>query len=108
MPALRSRTVFEVVRGIKAFLGVEAGLTRDEEPLLMGEEIERIRRRMAECVQKNSFEKLARRKAGSEDSASFFRKGVAGDWRGVFTERDRQIYEEIAGNALREMGYSLD
>jgi len=63
---------------------------------------------VSRCVEKNSFEKLARRKAGSEDSASFFRKGVAGDWRGVFTERDRKIYEEIAGGTLREMGYSLD
>ena len=63
---------------------------------------------VSRCVEKNSFEKLARRKAGSEDSASFFRKGVAGDWRGVFTERDRQIYAEIAGDSLRQMGYSLD
>jgi hypothetical protein len=59
-------------------------------------------------VQKNSFEKLARRKAGSEDSASFFRKGVAGDWRNVFTERDQRIYEEMAGDTLQQMGYSVD
>jgi len=63
---------------------------------------------VSRCVEKNSFEKLARRKVGSEDSASFFRKGVVGDWRGVFTDRDRQVYEEIAGGTLREMGYSLD
>ncbi len=63
---------------------------------------------VSRCVEKNSFEKLARRKAGSEDSASFFRKGVAGDWRGVFNEDDRRIYAEVAGGALREMGYSLD
>ncbi len=63
---------------------------------------------VSRCVEKNSFEKLARRKAGSEDSASFFRKGVAGDWRGVFTDRDREVYEGIAGGVLREMGYSLD
>ena len=60
------------------------------------------------CVEKNSFEKLARRRTGQEDSSSFFRKGVAGDWRGVFTEQDRRIYEDIAGDTLQEMGYSLD
>jgi hypothetical protein len=60
------------------------------------------------CVERNSFEKLARRSAGSEDSASFFRKGVAGDWRGVFTARDREVYEQIAGEALKKMGYPLD
>lgn len=60
------------------------------------------------CVERNRFEKLARRSAGQEDSASFFRKGVVGNWRSVFTERDREIYEEVAGETLREMEYSLD
>lgn len=59
------------------------------------------------CVEKNSFEKLARRSAGQEDSTSFFRKGVAGDWRNVFTEGDRRIYEEIAGETLAAMGYPV-
>lgn len=63
---------------------------------------------VSRCVAKNSFEKLARRRSGQEDSSSFFRKGVTGDWRGVFTERDRKIYEDVAGDTLREMGYSLD
>ncbi|HEV8044677.1 MAG TPA: sulfotransferase domain-containing protein, partial [Rubrobacter sp.] len=60
------------------------------------------------CVKQNSFDRLARRSRGQEDAGSFFRKGIAGDWRGVFTKRDREIYEEIAGDTLREMGYSLD
>ncbi|MGB3632910.1 MAG: sulfotransferase domain-containing protein, partial [Rubrobacteraceae bacterium] len=34
------------------------------------------------CVDQNRFEKLAKRSKGEEDAASFFRKGVAGDWRG--------------------------
>jgi hypothetical protein len=33
---------------------------------------------------------------------------VAGDWRSVFTERDRQVYEEIAGDLLSDMGYDRD
>ena len=57
------------------------------------------------CIEKHSFESITQRSAGEEDSASFFRKGVAGDWRGVFTERDRQVYEEIAGDLLSDMGY---
>ena len=60
------------------------------------------------CIEKNSFQKLARRSAGQEDSTSFFRKGIVGDWRGVFTERDRKIYEEIAGEALSKLRYSLE
>jgi hypothetical protein len=60
-----------------------------------------------QCVEKNRFEKLAKRSVGQEDSRSFFRKGIVGDWRSVFTEEDRRIYEEIAGGTLLDMGYSL-
>jgi len=60
------------------------------------------------CVEQNSFESMTKRRKGREDSGSFFRKGVVGDWRRVFTERDREIYEEVAGQTLLEHGYSLD
>jgi glycosyltransferase involved in cell wall biosynthesis len=60
------------------------------------------------CVEQNSFEKLAKRSRGQSDAESFFRKGVAGDWRNVFNERDRKIYREIAGDTLLKIGYTLD
>jgi Sulfotransferase domain len=62
-----------------------------------------------ECVESASFEKLSRgRKRGEEDSASFFRKGVAGDWRNVFTEADKRAFKEAAGVLLVELGYEKD
>src|ERR671920_631297 len=39
------------------------------------------------CIRASSFERVSSRQPGEEDSSSFFRKGVAGDWRDVFTER---------------------
>ena len=57
------------------------------------------------CIRASSFERISSRQRGEEDSHSFFRKGVAGDWRFVFTERDRKIYEELAGERLVEFGY---
>src|SRR5829696_3493106 len=57
------------------------------------------------CVEKNSFESMARRPKGREDSGAFLRKGVAGDWRSVFTDRDREVYEAVARDTLREFGY---
>ena len=63
---------------------------------------------VSRCVQKNSFERAAGRSRGAEESESFFRKGVAGDWRNLFTKSDRDLYEQIAGQTLVEMGYSLD
>ena len=43
-----------------------------------------------------------------EDNSFFLKRGVAGDWRRVFTERDRRVYQEIAGETLLKMGYPLD
>jgi hypothetical protein len=61
------------------------------------------------CVEKASFEKLSGgRKRGEEDAASFFRKGVAGDWKHVFTEKDRRVFKEEAGELLVELGYERD
>ena len=61
------------------------------------------------CVEAASFERLSKgRKRGEEDPTSFFRKGVAGDWRGVFTEEDRRIFKEEAGELLVRLGYEKD
>src|ERR671911_2135984 len=63
---------------------------------------------VSRCVQKNSFERATGRPRGAEESESFFRKGVAGDWRTLFTKSDRDLYEQIAGQTLLEMGYPLE
>jgi len=58
------------------------------------------------CVEAASFEKLSGgRERGREDPKSFFRKGVVGDWENVFTNRDRSIFNEEAGELLSELGY---
>ncbi len=59
------------------------------------------------CIRASSFERVSNRRQGEEDAQSFFRKGVAGDWKNVFTERDRRVYGEIAGKQLAEMGYEV-
>jgi len=58
------------------------------------------------CAEATSFERRSGgRQRGQEDAKSGVRKGVAGDWKGVFTERDRTIFLEEAGPALEELGY---
>jgi hypothetical protein len=82
----------EEVRRLLGFLGVEA----DEEVV-------------KSCVSSASFEKLSKgRKRGEEDPASFFRKGVAGDWGNVFREEDKRVFKEEAGNLLIRLGYEKD
>src|SRR3712207_1704451 len=59
------------------------------------------------CVGAASFEKLSKGRArGEEDPSSFFRKGVAGDWRDAFTDRDRRVFEREAGGFLPKIKYS--
>lgn len=62
-------------------------------------------------VEANNFEKLSGRQRGEEPEGIEFkkrRKGVAGDWRNVFTERDREIFKEEAGDLLLKLGYETD
>ncbi|HVD43791.1 MAG TPA: sulfotransferase domain-containing protein, partial [Rubrobacter sp.] len=61
------------------------------------------------CVSSASFEKLSRgRERGEEDPSSFYRKGVAGDWENYFTEEDRRVFKEEAGELLIRLGYERD
>jgi hypothetical protein len=61
------------------------------------------------CVDSASFEKLSRgRERGEEDPSSFYRKGVAGDWKKYFTEEDRRVFKEEAGELLIRLGYEED
>ena len=63
----------------------------------------------AQAVSSASFEKLSKgRERGQEDVTSFYRKGIAGDWKNYFTERDKEIYKEEAGELLIRLGYERD
>lgn len=62
-----------------------------------------------QAVSSASFEKSTKgRERGQEDTSSFFRKGIAGDWKNYFTERDKQIFKEEAGDLLIRLGYEED
>ncbi|HEX5849540.1 MAG TPA: sulfotransferase [Rubrobacter sp.] len=61
------------------------------------------------CVEAASFERLSKgRKRGEEDPSSFFRKGVAGDWKRAFTGADRETFDREAGGLLLRLGYRSD
>jgi len=80
------------VRRLLEFLGADSG-----------EEVAR------ECVKAASFEQLSGgRSKGEEDSSSFYRKGIAGDWKNHFTQEDRRVFKEEAGELLIRLGYERD
>lgn len=58
------------------------------------------------CVERASFQKMTGgRKRGEEVSSDFRRKGIAGDWIETFTEHDRELFRDLAGSLLVELGY---
>jgi len=64
--------------------------------------------RIAETIDRNSFEKLSGRKSGEEQAGSAIRKGIVGDWRSAFTREARQLFDHYAGDMLIELGYEAD
>jgi len=64
-----------------------------------------------ECVEEASFEKGSGRQRGQDDYPlrhGKYRKGIAGDWKNVFIERDTEIFKETAGDLLIGLGYEKD
>jgi hypothetical protein len=46
--------------------------------------------------------------AASVPWSSFFRKGIVGDRKNVFTEQDKLVFKEEAGELLAKLGYEKD
>lgn len=84
---------FEEMSKLWNFLGVKA-----VEPSL-GEEIK------AEMSSNPDEEWQAKR---NEGIASFLPKGQAGNWRRLFTEKDKSIFKEVAGEMLVKWKYEKD
>lgn len=61
--------------------------------------------RLAEIVDKFSFQKLTNRKPGQEDPHSFIRKGIVGDWKNVFNLEAREVFAKYGGEELKRLGY---
>ena len=77
--------------GILKYLGVEI----DEQ-------------RVRQAVEENSFEATTGRKPGQEDEASFYRKGIAGDWVNYYNEDSCRLIWEKEGWTMRILGYESD
>jgi hypothetical protein len=59
------------------------------------------------CRESGSFKKLSQgRESGQEDRASFFRKGIPGDWKHYFDEPSLQAFRSLTQGLLEELGYA--
>lgn len=62
-----------------------------------------------EIVEKHHFAKMSGgRTRGEQDSDSFVRKGVAGDWEQHFTPKLKHQFKKHAGQVLIDFGYESD
>ena len=61
------------------------------------------------CIERASFERATKgRQRGEERPTEFLRRGIAGEWREVFTQKDRAVFRDSAGDFLIELGYEPD
>ncbi len=83
---------FEEMKKVWQFLGVEA------EPSL--------ERAILEEMRSNPDEEWQSRR--NEDIASFLPKGQSGNWARLFSERDKSLFEQVAGHMLARWKYEPD
>jgi len=59
-------------------------------------------------IHKSSFEFITGRKRGQANSKSFYRKGIAGDWKNYFSNKEKETFKKLAGDLLIRLGYEKD
>jgi hypothetical protein len=64
---------------------------------------------ISKIVDAHRFDRMSGgRDRGNQDTSSFLRKGVSGDWKQHFTPPVTQLFKEKAGEALVNFGYEDD
>ena len=64
---------------------------------------------VSRVVEAHSFRRLSEgRSQGQENTWSFFRKGIAGDWKNYFAPELKETYKSLVGDLLIEYGYEGD
>jgi hypothetical protein len=64
--------------------------------------------RLRDISEKYSFKNQTGRNPGEEDKFSFLRKGIAGDWKNIFSKEANQVFNKFAGKELIKLGYEKD
>ncbi len=56
-------------------------------------------------IHRFSFENQTKRKKGEENTKSFLRKGVRGDWKNYFGEKEKEEFKKYSQDLLVRLGY---
>jgi hypothetical protein len=96
VPAVRYEDMLEnTTRSVAGFIQELSGLEVDVN-------------RLSELVEVYRFDRQTNRKRGQEDTRSFMRKGIAGDWKNHFSKEAKEVFEHYAGDVLIALGYEKD
>ncbi len=63
---------------------------------------------LAETIDLMSFKNCRKQENRLDPNARFYRKGIQGDWKNNFTDKQKEIFKNIAGTALIDLGYEKD
>ncbi len=63
---------------------------------------------LKDLLKKYSFERITGRKQGDEDVKHHLRKGIAGDWINYYSDKNKSVFKEAAGQLLIDLGYEKD
>jgi hypothetical protein len=61
-----------------------------------------------QCADAASFRAVTGREPGQAEPLAKARKGIAGDWVNWFTRNDAELFDQLAGRLLVELGYERD
>jgi hypothetical protein len=64
--------------------------------------------RLETAVEKFAFERETGRQRGTSDITQHARKAIVGDWKNTFSREAAEIFNELAGDALVQLGYEKD
>lgn len=64
--------------------------------------------KVTSVVKKHSFFNQSGRKPGEENTRSFLRKGIVGDWKNHFNQEAREKFNNYAGEQLIKLRYEID
>lgn len=78
-----------------------SGLLKVDSKMLDTEKIQGV-------VNKFSFENQAKRKKGEENVNSFLRKGIHGDWKNYFGEKEKELFKFYTKDLLVKLNYEKD
>jgi hypothetical protein len=98
---VRDEEWIHLIRYEDLLLDTGGELARALEFLAFSTSIKEIER----MVERNRFERVAGRKRGEEDVTRFLRKGVAGEWKEVFSTDQKKQFAKIGEDVIQQLRY---